>query len=125
MMSAKIELPIPVTRQSVEWAYRRARIAQERRDNLLPAQARRAAKAQDPKLLLALDKGSEILRKMSEEQAGPHGFDVGGRRVPHTEFQMWKNAYTLVDGGKADDAREVQVYEWILLAAAILAGIVY
>jgi hypothetical protein len=88
---------------------------------------RRAAKARDPKLLLALQKGSQILQQMSEEQHGPHGLDVGGIRVQANEFQLWRNAYLAVDEKRiaSEHARgePEQQYADFYGMAAILAGL--
>jgi hypothetical protein len=116
-----IELPYDVNRKTVEDAYRLVRIAQRDGSNRYVLAGRRAAKARDPKLLLALQKGAQVLQKMTEEQAGPHGFDVGGMRVQHTEFQLCKNAYVAVDEGRSE--QELQ-YVHLYGMAAILAGLV-
>ncbi len=117
-----MELEQFITRETVEWAYREARKAQAMRRMSVEAQAMRAAKARDSKLLMALQKGAEHLQRMSEEQAGQSGFDVGGHRVAHTELQLWRNAYVSVDRAGPDDP-EAQ-YSWIYVAAGILAGVV-
>jgi hypothetical protein len=117
---AQIELAQFVTRSRVEWAYREAKQAQmERRGESLSRQAWRAAQARDARLLLALDKGAQILQRMSEEQFGQRGMDVAGYHVPATEYQMWKNAYTTLDGGDPE-----QPYIWIYVAAGLLAGVI-
>lgn len=120
-MAAAIELPYPINRKTVEDAYRVVNRA--RRDGIgrYTLAGRRAARARDPKLLLALQKGAEVLQKMTEEQAGPHGFDVGGVRVQHTEFQMWRNAYTAADKGNAEEEGQ---YMHLYGMAALLAGLV-
>lgn len=120
-MSAKIELPYPVTRKTVEDAYRIVMQAQRSGVSRYEVQGRRAAKARDPRLLLALQKGAEILQRMSEEQAGPHGFDVGGTRVKHTEFTLWRTAYEVADRGGAAEAPE---YAHFYGMGALLAGLV-
>jgi hypothetical protein len=118
---ASIELPYPITRKTVEDAYRMGKIAQRDGNARFVLVGRRAAKARDPKLLLALQKGAAVLQKMTEEQAGQHGFDVGGQRVQHTEFQIWKNAYAAVDAGRSEDERQ---YMHFYGMAALLAGLV-
>jgi len=115
-----VELEHFVTRNRVEWAYAQAQRCQhEYRGESLARQAWRAAEARDSRLLLALQKGSEILQRMSEEQMGVHGLDVAGYRVPATEFQLWKNAYTTLDKGDPE-----KPYIWIYVAGSLLAGIV-
>ena len=117
-MAAYVELPEWLTEASVEEAYRRASRAQQARRESLARLGWRAARDRNPRLLKALEGGAEILRRMSERQMGIHGLDVGGRRVPATEFQLWKNAYETADKGTPE-----QNYEWIYGAAAILAGL--
>lgn len=126
--STKTELENFVTRKTLEWAYKSGARAQTAGMESYPRQALRAAKARDPKMLAALEGGAKLLQTMSEEQAGPHGFDVGGIRVQHTEFQLWKNAYEVADNGGAkgsDFATAGRPYQWIYVMAGILAGIVY
>lgn len=115
-----MELEHFVTRSRVEWAYATAQRAQhEWRGESLARQAWRAASARDSRLLLALQKGADILQRMSEEQMGAHGLDVSGYRVPATEFQLWRNAYTTLDKGDPE-----QPYIWIYVAGALIAGLV-
>jgi hypothetical protein len=120
MGAGGIELPIPITRSTVERAYGTCSRAQQHGSDYYVTRGRRAAKARDPKLLLVLQKGAEILQKMSEEQAGAHGFDVGGIRVQHTEFTMWKNAYLAVDSGDSEKQAE---YSHFYGMGALLAGL--
>lgn len=115
---SKIEVEHFVTRKSVEDAYRECRRAQENRRDLMAAHAMRAARAKDPKMLKALEGGATILQKMSEEQMGQSGMDVGGLRVQSTEFQLWRNAYTTMDSGTPQGQ-----YQWIYVAAGFLAGL--
>jgi hypothetical protein len=115
-----MELEHFVTRPRLEWAYATAQRAQHAtRGESLARQAWGAAKARDSRVLLALQKGSEILQRMSEEQMGQHGLDVAGYRVPATEFQLWKNAYTTMDKGTPEAN-----YVWIYVAAGLLAGVI-
>jgi hypothetical protein len=118
-VSAKIEIPEWVNRKTVEEAYRIARKAQESRRESVAAAGMRAAKARDPKILKALEGGSEILRQMSEEQLGKHGVDVGGIYVPATEYNLWREAYIAADEGRA-----LPNFAWIYGAAAVLAGLI-
>lgn len=120
-MAATIELPWHIDRDTVERAYREGKRAQALGSQRYTVVGRRAAKARDPKLLLALQKGAAVLQRMSEEQAGQHGFDIGGRHVEATEFQLWKNAYTAVDAGNAS-AEGQYMHIWGM--GAILAGLV-
>jgi hypothetical protein len=117
-MPAFTELPEWINETTVEDAYRRAIRAQQARRERLAAAGLRAAKARDSRLLKALEGGAEILRRMSERQLGAQGLDVAGRRVPATEYQLWRNAYTTADAGTPEEN-----YAWIYGAAAILAGL--
>lgn len=108
----------PITAKTVEEAYRRARTAQEQRRQSWADRGMRAARARDPHLLLALQKGAEILQQISEDQLGVHGHDAAGIRVHATEFNLWREAYTAADRGEP-----LANFEWIYAAAAWLAGI--
>lgn len=116
-----IELDHFVTRRSVEEAYRTATRARTAGLDSVAKQGLRAAKDRNPKLLKALQLGASILQRMSEEQAGMHGFDVGGIRVQHTEFALWKNAYSTCDAGNFEACKP---YVWIYAMAGILAGVI-
>jgi hypothetical protein len=132
-----MELAHAITRESVENAVRacnRLRQAHPQvigearlhaKGQALCARAVQLARDRNPLLLLALDKCAQVLRAMSEEQAGPHGFDVAGTRVPHAQYKVFLNAYTLADGGrsKLDEEKEMIVYQWHFAAAGILAGL--
>lgn len=117
-----MELDEFMSPRRIEWAYgesqRLLRRDRERYETFA-RQAWRAAKARNPRMLMALDRGSAHLQKLSEQQAGQHGFDVAGYYVHATEFQLWRNAYTTMDSGTPE-----QNYEPIYLAAGILAGVV-
>lgn len=121
MGHSQIELPYPINRKTVEDAYREIMRARAGHSDRYTLAGRRAAAKRDPKLLRALELGSEVLHKMSEEQAGPHGFDVGGIRVKPTEFTMWANAYKAADSG---DSRNQGEYEHFYGMGALLAGLV-
>jgi len=117
-MAAFTELPEWINEATVEEAYRRAIRAQQGRRERIAALGLRAARERDARILKALEGGAEILRRMSERQLGVHGLDVAGRRVPATEYQLWRNAYTTADAGTPEAN-----YAWIYAAAAILAGL--
>lgn len=114
-----IEIEEFITQRRVEEAFRQGRIAQARRRQSFADTGFRAARAKDPRLMLALDKGSELLRQLSEQQFGMHGMDAGARRVEATEYQLWREAYIAADRG--DPIRSL---EWIYGMAAWLAGLV-
>lgn len=117
--TGRVEVESFITRETVEWAYRECKRAQVQRRESLAAQGWRAAKARDPKLLKALEGGAAILQKMSEEQIGTHGMDIGGIWVESTEYQLWREAYKA-----ADEGQPLRNFEWIYFAAALLAGLI-
>jgi hypothetical protein len=117
-MAAFTELPEWVNEHTVEEAYRRASRAQQYRRESLARLGLAAARDRNARLLKALEGGAEVLRRMSERQLGSQGLEVGGRRVPATEFQLWRNAYETADRGTPEAN-----YQWIYGAAAILAGL--
>jgi hypothetical protein len=80
----------------------------------------RAARARDAKLLKALEKGAEIIGKMSEAQMGQtrRGATVDfALTKEHTESQMWREAYRTCDAGDPT----IQL-SYIYGAAAYLCG---
>jgi hypothetical protein len=80
----------------------------------------RAAQARDPKLLKALERGAEVIDKLTENQYGRtmRGSSATfGETKGTTEAQLWRNAYTTLDNGTPE-----QNYEWIYGAAAWLCG---
>jgi hypothetical protein len=119
MNGTRIEVEHFITRRSVEAAYAECKRAQLHRRESFAQTGMRAARARHPGVLLALQKGSEILQRMSEEQLGTHGLDVGGIHVNATEFSLWKEAYIAADKGEA-----LPNLMWIYGAAALLAGLI-
>lgn len=125
--NAKIELPDFVTEDRVERAHRRAAILQRDRRHDLFDQGIRAAKAQDPKLLLGLEKIANLLDHKSERQAGMtrrsnHEDTPEGHKVQFTEVAMWQEAYRLADaGGMTKD--DLYPFGWLYAAAAEMVGI--
>lgn len=117
--ASRIELADFITRKSLEEAYRHARRHQEMGRSSASQVGFRAARARDPRMLLALQKGSEILQQMSEEQFGQHGLECyGGYKTPATEFQLWREAYVTADRGEA-----LENFAWVYAAAAFLSGL--
>lgn len=112
------ELAEFITPKTVERAYRRANEMMVGRDERMSMAGWRAARARDPALLQALERGSTVLRNMSESQFGAAGLDVNGTKVPATEFQLWANAYTTADAGTPE-----RNYQHIYGMAALLAGL--
>ena len=117
---AAVEIPEWINRRTVEEAYRSANRAMVSRRESMASTWMRAALARDARLLKALEGGAKILQKMSEEQFGVSGLDVGGIRVQATEFQLWEKAYRAVDEGW--DRKSMAIFQWIFAAAAVLCG---
>ena len=114
---ATIELELFVTEASVEEAYRRGVLAQARRRQSFADTGMRAAKARDPKLLKALDQGSNVLRRMTEKQLGQAFTTPSGVRVDATEYNLWRSACECVDKGEP-----IKNLEWVYGMAAWLCG---
>jgi hypothetical protein len=119
MGAAGIEVEQFVNRNSVEWAFGRAVEAQRRREQHIADVGMRAARARDPRLLLVLEKATEVLVKMEEEQVGRTRRTASrfADTVELTEVALWRKAYEFCD--KGDPLRQL---EWIYGAAALLAG---
>jgi hypothetical protein len=125
--SARIEVASFVTRKSVEHVYGKVQGLRERtkRDPTLPSivlVGMRAARARDPKLLIALEKGAEVVHQIAEEQYGRtmrDGASTHAERVWPTEAQLWREAYVTVDSGNV-----CEPLAWIYAMGAILAGLV-
>jgi len=92
----------------------------------------RAGLDQNPRLLLALEKGAEVLAAMVERQVGrtQRSTEHYGHKAELTELGLWRNAYEAVDAGKggSDDSDDgfyykLYPYRWILGSAASLAGL--
>lgn len=117
----QIELENFITLKSVEYAHGRA-IAEQAKNNLAFAEiGMRAARARDPKLLLALEKATEVLIKEEESQRKHQmaSSDKFSERRYTTETQMWREAFRMVDEGKAKDVPHLM---WIYAAGAFLCG---
>lgn len=119
MGAAGVEVEQFITRGSVEWAHRRASEAQRRREQHIADIGMRAARARDPKLLLVLEKATEVLDKMQEEQVGRTRRTASryADTVELTEVALWRKAYEFADKGEP-----LAQLEWIYGAAALLAG---
>lgn len=99
-----------VNRDAVEHIYRRAnQITSSSFDRVerarLTRQALRAVRKRDPRLLIVLDKGAEILSQIAEEQMGRTNrtASTASLRVPPTELNVWREAYKCADAGTAID----------------------
>jgi len=119
-MGASIEIDF-VTLRSVEYAHGRACKEQERNNMAFAEIGMRAARERDPRLLLVLDKAANLLIKEDDYQRGQsrHTTEIFAEQRYTTETQMWREAYRMVDEGKAG---EVPHLIWIYAAAAFLCG---
>lgn len=79
--------------------------------------AMRAARDRNGRLLVALDRGAEVMRALSGQQLG-ESHTHAGLRVDATEAALWREAYVSADRGSPMDQ-----FRWIYVAAARLAGI--
>ena len=77
-MSAYVEIEDFVTPELVERAHRQAIIEQQKSNWAWAMIGMKAARARDPKLLKALEKASDILQQMEEDQR--RGVPDCGRR---------------------------------------------
>tara|TARA_R110002012_G_scaffold91307_1_gene222429 strand:- start:63 stop:446 length:384 start_codon:yes stop_codon:yes gene_type:complete len=111
-----------INASSVEWAYSKAKQMQlknNRKSAAFAARGMRAAKARDPKLLLVLEKATEVIYKQYLAQYGDYvqRSDIPeNHKVVPTEVQLWREAYKMVDQGTP-----IVNFEWIYGAAALLA----
>ncbi len=119
MGAAGIEISEWINAGSVEWAYRRAAEAQRTRRQYIADVGMRAARARDPKLLLVLEKATEVLDKMQEQQVGRSRRTAStlADSVELTEVALWRKAYEFADKGEP-----LPHLEWVYGAAALLAG---
>lgn len=119
-MAGHIEIEEFITPGRVEYAHGLAMKNMSLRRQSFADTGWRAARAGDPKMLLALEKAANILDKMTDAQ---HGRTIRSMSATHgetkgtTEAQLWRNAYTTMDNGTPE-----QNYEWIYGAAAWLCG---
>ena len=122
MSTSHVEIEDFITPERVEYAYSLAVKCQHMRRQSFADVGWRAALARDPKLLKALEKGAEVIEKMSENQFG-RTMRTAGKEDKHkyqqgtTEGQLWRNAYTTCDNGTPE-----RNYEWVYGSAAWLAG---
>jgi hypothetical protein len=119
MGAAGIELTEWINAETVERAYSRAVYAQRVRNQVFANTGMRAARARDPKLLLALEKGADVLDRMQDQQHGRtrRSSSKFGETVELTEVALWRKAYEFADRGEP-----LAQLEWIYGAAAVLAG---
>lgn len=107
--------------RAVEYAHKRAIQEQEKSNEAFAEIGMRCAIRRDPKLLLALEKATECLVQQEHNQRGQSMLtaDVESERRYTTETQMWREAYRMVDEGKA---AQVPHLKWIYAAGAFLCG---
>lgn len=116
---SKTELDNFITPEAVEWAYGRALMALDRREQHFADVGMRAANARDPKLLKVLELSAEAVVRMDENQRGRtrRFAEKFSESVETSVTQLWREAYRLCDEG-----RPIQQFEWIYGAAALLCG---
>lgn len=131
-MAGHVEIPNWINERTVERAYGRASEAQRRHEEGLAECGMRAAMARDPRLLLALEKGTEVMNAMMERQQGQTMRAVNtayGHKIELTEVALWRTAYEVTDAGEqgVDHAaglyNKLYPYRWVLAGAAELAGL--
>lgn len=115
-----IEVEEFITRSRVEYAHGLAIKNQRLRNQRFADTGWRAALAQDPKLLVVLEKAANMLDKLTDEQHGqtmraPDA--LYGETKGTTEAQLWREAYRLCDEGNP-----IRHLEWIYGAGAWLCG---
>jgi hypothetical protein len=118
-MSAHVELEEWITPERVEESYRLAIRMQQSRGLWWAEVGWKAAQARDPKLLKALEKATEVISKMDEEQRGRtrrHAKNLS-EQIETTETQLFREAYRL-----ADEGRPIEHLKWIYGAGAWLCG---
>jgi hypothetical protein len=120
MSASHVEIEEFVTPELVEAAHGMAIKAMSARRQIFADIGWRAAQARDEKLLKVLEKGAEVVDKMTEDQYGRTMRSPGqdhGKTKGTTEAQLWRNAYTTMDNGTPE-----QNYEWIYGSAAWICG---
>jgi hypothetical protein len=117
-----IELSHNIDRDTVELAYKRSKQAQMRNTYGARRWSQKAfhhALNRDPKIMAVLEKASEIMNSIWEEQLGNYSRDESiaesHRRKP-IEVQLWTEAYRVADEGHA-----LGNFKWIYHAAYELA----
>lgn len=127
-MTAAIELPYRIDLHTVERAQMLANQWKHEGRTSPAQQGLRAARAQDPKILLALEKALEVLDKAAEDQTGRTRRDysrnstnaMSDRAVP-LEVGVWRSAYETATKGEGAAHPN---FSWIYAAAGVLAGLV-
>jgi len=120
-MSAYVELESFIDFGKVEYAYKRAVIAQQQKNYGFAEIGFRAAKARDARLLKVLEQAANIMITEDDRQRGEtrNNAEKESERRYTTETQLWREAYRMVDEGKAKDVPHLK---WIYGAGAFLCG---
>lgn len=117
-----MEITNNVDRDTVETAYRRAKEAQYRNSYGSERWSQKAfnhARNRDPKIIHVLEKASEVMNSLWEEQLGNYSRDESiaeSHRKKPVEVQLWTEAYRVADEGNA-----IPQFKWIYYAAYELA----
>ena len=108
----------------IEWAYSVALKKQEEQKWDWGVAAMRAAKAKDPKMMIALERCAEAMHRMSEHQNGDTrrsaDQDNLGASTEFTETQMFREAFRMADEEKHDT---MEPFLWIYGAVGLLCGL--
>ena len=117
-----IETKQNIDRKTIEDSYRRAKEAQERNSYGARRYAQKSlchAKNRDPKILHVLEKASNILNQLWEDQYGEYcrsnNIEYSHTKKP-VEVQLWQEAYRTADEGHA-----LGNFQWIYYAAYEIA----
>lgn len=118
-----------ITPKTVEQAYQLAQIMQKqsysgneyerKQADAFAMRGMRCARARDHKLLLVLEKATEILLAISNDQFGQYRQrnDIpDSHKVEPTEVQMWRESYRMCDQGTP-----LENFKWIYGCATKLA----
>lgn len=121
-MAAFIELADFVTEDSIARAYRRAGELQRRHRDHRDSYAARMlsegmnrARDRDPKCLLYLEKGAEILAQLNERETSRFS-QLGYRRADYNEYTQWKEALIKAQEPRRNEDVMFRVFGWIYAA---------
>lgn len=117
-----IETPDQLTFAKVCYAFNLARTYQEQHRYSWAERGLHLAKNRNPLLLKVMEEAAEVMVQEEENQRreSMRTTDVYAEQRYTTETQMWREAYRMVDEGKAE---QVQALMWIYGAGAFLAGL--
>jgi hypothetical protein len=120
--SVGVALPYEITYSLVDQAYQKALTAQKQRNQGFADRGMRAARARDAKVMLCLEKATEVLAAEEERQRGRTrraGIEES-EKVHVTELNLFREAYSCADRGTP-----LVNFEWIYGAATWMAGYRY